>query len=101
MIGSGPRLGWAEDGEDGWRTRVTALREPTGMTVAEFQAWQPEEHPERRWQLFDGEPVCMAPASENHGAIQAEATFLLAAHLREHRPACRVITAPGVVPRVR
>ena len=81
---------------------MTALRKPAiGMTVADFQAWQPEEHPERRWQLFDGEPVCMAPASENHGAIQAEATILLGLHLRERRPGCRVTTAPGVVPRVR
>lgn len=80
---------------------MAALRKPVGMTVADFQVWQPEEHPERRWQLFDGEPVSMAPASENHGAIQAEAAFLLTAHLREHRPGCRVIGAPGVVPRVR
>jgi Uma2 family endonuclease len=80
---------------------MTALRKPVGMTVAEFQAWQPEEHPERRWQLFDGEPVCMAPASENHGAVQSEVVFLLTGHLRDRRPACRVITAPGVVPRVR
>jgi Uma2 family endonuclease len=43
----------------------------------------------------------MAPASENHGAIQSEAAYLLTGHLRERRPACRVITAPGVVPRVR
>ena len=80
---------------------MTALRKPVGMTVADFQAWQPEEHPERRWQLFDGEPVSMAPSSENHGAIQSEAAFLLTGHLREHRPGCRVITAPGVVPRIR
>jgi Uma2 family endonuclease len=80
---------------------MTALRKPAGITVADFRAWQPEEHPERRWQLFDGEPVCMAPASENHGAIQSEAAFLLTGHLREHRPRCRVITAPGVVPRIR
>ena len=80
---------------------MTALRKPVGMTVADFQVWQPGEHPERRWQLFDGAPVCMAPASENHGAIQSEAAYLLTAHLRERRPARRVITAPGVVPRVR
>jgi Uma2 family endonuclease len=71
------------------------------MTVTDFQAWQPEEHPQRRWQLVDGEPVCMAPASENHGRIQAEAVFLLTAHLRERRPGCDVGVAPGVVPRVR
>jgi len=93
------RLGRGRPGTE--RTRMTALRNPVGMTVEDFQAWQPEEHPERRWQLFDGEPVCMAPASENHGRIQAEATFLLSAHLRERRPGCAVVVAPGVVPRVR
>ena len=81
---------------------MTALRKPAaGMTVADFLAWQPDEHPERRRQLFDGEPVCMAPASENHGRIQAETTFLLTAHLRERRPGCDVVVAPGVLPRVR
>jgi Uma2 family endonuclease len=80
---------------------MAASREPVGMTVAEFQAWQPDEHPERRWQLFDGDPVCMAPANENHGRIQAEAAFLLTAHLRERRPGCDVVVAPGVVPRIR
>ncbi len=29
------------------------------MTVAEFQVWEPDEFPGRRWQLIDGEPVCM------------------------------------------
>lgn len=80
---------------------MTALRKPVGMTVAEFQAWQPDEHPERRWQLFDGEPVCMAPATENHGRIQAETVILLGTHLRERQPGCDVVVAPGVVPRIR
>lgn len=80
---------------------MTAPRKPVGMTVADFQAWQPEEDPERRWQLFDGEPVSMAPATESHGRIQAEAAFLLGLHLRERRPGCDVVVAPGVVPRVR
>jgi Uma2 family endonuclease len=71
------------------------------MTVAEFHAWQPPEHPQRRWQLVDGEPVSMAPASDNHGIIQSRASYLLTGHLDAHRPACLVITAPGVVPRVR
>jgi Uma2 family endonuclease len=80
---------------------VNALRTPIGMTVDEFLAWQPPEHADHRWQLIEGEPACMAPASENHGAIQAEAAFLLTAHLRVARPGCRVIVAPGIVPRVR
>lgn len=75
---------------------------PARMTVDEFQEWSaPAGLEDRRWHLVDGEPVCMAPASENHGAIQSEAAFLLIAHLRVHRPGCRVITAPGVIPHAR
>ncbi len=82
---------------------MVALRKPvfTRMTVPEFIAWQPEERSDHRWQLVDGEPVCMAPAGQNHGAIQSETAFLLTSHLRAARPGCRVIIAPGVSPRVR
>jgi Uma2 family endonuclease len=71
------------------------------MTVTEFHAWQPSEHPDRRWQLVDGRPFDTAPASDDHGTIQSRAAYLLTAHLDAHLPACRVVTAPGVVPRVR
>ena len=54
-----------------------------------------------RWELVDGEPVAMAPPGLNHGAIQSMAAFLLTSHLRAHRPACRVITTPGVIPQLR
>ncbi len=67
---------------------MPALRKPETMTVATFQSWQPDHHPDRRWHLVDGFPVCMAPASENHGRIQAEAAFLLTSHLRSSRPGC-------------
>jgi Uma2 family endonuclease len=80
---------------------MTALRKPDDMTVEQFHAWQPDRHPDRRWQLVDGAPACMAPASENHGRIQAEAAFLLTSHLRSSRPGCSVVIAPGVVPRIR
>lgn len=80
----------------------TALRIPYRMTVAEFQDWEPEASlADRRWHLVDGEPVCMAPTSENHGAIQSEAAYLLTQHLRNVGSPCRVIIAPGVIPRVR
>lgn len=50
-----------------------ALRVPHRMTVAEFQDWLPPAGLEdRRWNLVDGEPVCMAPTSVNHGLIQSE-----------------------------
>lgn len=70
------------------------------MTVAEFVAWHPGKD-EGRWQLVDGEPVLMAPASETHGAIQGELARLLGNHLIERGSPCRVIVTPGVVPRVR
>jgi len=80
-----------------------AIQRPANdMSVSEFEVWRPPVGLEDlRWHLIDGEPVCMAPASENHGAIQSEAAYLLTAHLRAHRPGCRVVTAPGVVPKFR
>jgi len=43
----------------------------------------------------------MAPGSENHGALQGEVGRLVGPHLRAHRPGCRLIVTPGVVPRTR
>lgn len=77
---------------------MTALRKPTEMTAMEFQSWEPPVNPELRWQLVEGEPVCMAPPSPDHGRIQAELAYLLTGHLREHRPGCEVLVTPGVVP---
>lgn len=80
---------------------MVALRKPPSrMTVAEFVAWHPGKD-DGRWQLVDGEPVLMAPASETHGAIQGELAALLRNHLLERGSPCRVIVTPGVVPRVR
>ncbi len=61
---------------------IQALRRPL-LTVDEFHAWEPPsglEH--RRWELVDGEPVCMAPPGINHGAIQSQAAMLIGMHLR-------------------
>ena len=52
---------------------------PVRMTVAEFLAWDAGDG--RLWQLVDGEPQAMAPASRTHGAIQAELCRLIANHL--------------------
>ncbi len=78
-----------------------ALRRPL-LTVDEFHDWEPPPGLEdRRWELVDGEPVCMAPPGLNHGAIQSQAAMLFGLHLRAHRPSCRVITTPGVIPHLR
>jgi Uma2 family endonuclease len=76
------------------------LKPPAPMTVDEFLDW-PEDPTGARWQLVDGEPVMMEPASPLHGAIQSNLGFILTAHLRAHRPGCHCITAPGIQPHAR
>lgn len=76
-------------------------RPPTRMTLDEFLSWDPDDGSGWRWQLVDGEPTAMAPAMDAHGAIQNELGRLLANHLIDRGRACRVVTTPGVVPRVR
>jgi Uma2 family endonuclease len=82
---------------------MVALRKlpPAHMSVTDFLVWAAGDRSVRKWQLIDGEPVAMAPASENHGAIQAEAAGLLRNHLLAIGSRCRVITKPGIVPRLR
>jgi len=71
------------------------------MTVAEFREWDSGDVSGRRWQLVNGEPVAMAPAAENHGAIQSELERLIGNHLVDRGSRCRVISEPGIIPRVR
>lgn len=71
------------------------------MTVAEFLSWDPEDGTGALWQLRDGEPEMMAPATDAHGSVQNELCFLVTAHLRASGSRCRVVANPGVVPRVR
>ncbi len=72
------------------------------LTVDEFFDWEP---PPRLmdfiWELGDDEPVCMAPPGLNHAAIQRQAAMLLGLHLRSDRPSCRVLTTPGIIPKIR
>lgn len=82
---------------------MVALREhtPSGMTVDEFLAWVPDDSSVRGWQLIDGEPLALAPARERHGAIHNEIGRLIGNHLAAAPTPCRVLTEPGIVPRVR
>ena len=77
----------------------SVLKPPAGMTVAEFLAWD-APGPDR-WQLVDGEPVAMAPASRTHGTLQGEFGRLIGNHLTAPGNNCTLVTAPGIVPRVR
>lgn len=82
---------------------MAAIRKrlPTRMTLDEFLVWDADDLTGRRWQLVDGEPVLMAPATEVHGAIMSELGRLLGNHLLATGSPCRVITTPGIVPRIR
>jgi Uma2 family endonuclease len=71
------------------------------MTLTEFLSWDPLDPSGRRWQLVDGEPVAMAPGSETHAALQGEIGRLIGNHLIERGGACRLLSQPGIVPRIR
>jgi Uma2 family endonuclease len=71
------------------------------MTVAEFLTWDFDDPSVHSWQLIDGEPVAMAPGSDNHGSLQADLTARLWNHLVVPGSRCRVVTEPGIVPRGR
>jgi Uma2 family endonuclease len=70
------------------------------MTVAEFLEWN-GDNTDRKFELVDGDPHTMAPASGMHGTMQITIGSILRAHLRTHRPGCHVVAEPGIVPRVR
>ena len=75
-------------------------RPPSRMTLNEFLAWEPGSTDGARWQLVDGEPVAMAPASSPHGEIQSELARLIGNHLLRLQSPCRLVSNPGIVPRV-
>jgi Uma2 family endonuclease len=78
---------------------MNALPEiPVRMTVEEFLAWSPPAG--RLWQLVDGEPQAMAPASRTHGAIQIELARLIANFLSDRSSPCTVVGAPGIIPHI-
>jgi Uma2 family endonuclease len=68
------------------------------MTVEEFLDC-PGDGSGKKFELVDGEPRAMAPASVSHGIIQATLARLLGTHLSG--TARYVVVEPGIVPRVR
>ena len=75
------------------------LKIPSTMSLEEFLAW--DAPPGQRWQLVDGVPTAMAPASRTHNTVQGELGRLIGNHLLEQGRPCMVIPTPGVVPRAR
>lgn len=77
----------------------SALSIPPVMTVPEFLAWNAPAG--SSWQLVEGVPTAMAPTSRTHGVIQGELSALLRNHLLAANSPCQLVTAPGIVPRMR
>jgi len=76
---------------------MSALPEiPVYMSVDEFLAWNPGG--EETWQLVDGVPQAMAPASTVHGNLLGRLAQAIGNHLDATDSPCSVIIEPGVVP---
>ena len=80
----------------------TALRKelPHHLTVADFLDW-PGDGEGGRYQLIEGEPRAMAPASATHSRIQANLIIAIGLHLRDANSPCQVLAEPAVVPHLR
>ena len=68
------------------------------MSIDEFLAWDPADG--QAWQLVDGVPQAMAPASRTHGTLQGELGRRIGNHLRESGSRCTLAVTPGVVPHI-
>ena len=73
-----------------------AQRVTTPMTVDEFRTWADRQP--GRWELVDGHPRAMSPASSTHGFIQARAAYLVERHIEASGSPCRSATEPPVIP---
>jgi Uma2 family endonuclease len=62
-------------------------------TLGEFLAF--DDGTDTRYELFDGQIVAMAPASDVHGALVARLAVRIGRNLR---PPCEVVIEAGIVP---
>jgi Uma2 family endonuclease len=77
---------------------IALAKIPLRMSVRDFLEW--ESGDALHYELVDGEPRAMTPASTVHGLLQNELGRLIGNHLREHRPGCEVVANPGVIPQL-
>lgn len=68
-----------------------ASHAPQRMTLAAFLEW--DDGTDRRYQLVDGVPIMMVPATEAHGELAAALAMEIRSRLK--RP-CRVISEAGI-----
>ena len=86
-----------------YATPMVALRQhaPARMNLAEFLARDAGDPSGAPCRLIDGEAVAMAPATETYAALQAEIGRQIANHLIDKGSKFRLLSQPGIVPRIR
>jgi Uma2 family endonuclease len=72
---------------------------PPLMTASEFLDW-PGDGTGTIWELVDGVPRAQDAASDAHGTITSNLNYLVYRHLGATRPGCRVVSNPGIAPRL-
>ena len=72
---------------------------PQPMTFEEFLAW-PGDGTGRIYELVNGRLRAQDAASDAHGTIQSRLATLLTNHIDAMRPGCRVVSNPGIRPRL-
>ena len=78
---------------------AVAHKLPDLMTVDEFLALGPDPSG-RTWELVDGVPRAQEFGSDTHGQITTNLSALIHNHLRANRPQCRLVTNPGIRPKL-
>jgi Uma2 family endonuclease len=64
------------------------------MTIEEFLVW--DDGTETRYELYDGQPVAMAPNRRAHSGMVSELGRRIGNRLRESDPQCRVWMGCGI-----
>lgn len=72
-----------------------AVRRDDRMSVAEYRVWVEAKPDEEHWELLDGVPVLMAPASERHSLICFNLARSLAGLVEPK--GCRALQGLGVL----
>ena len=71
----------------------------TPETVEQFLDWAGDGRA-NYYELVDGVVRALSPASMTHGTIQGSLAVLIGSHLKARGSPCRLVVAPGVIPRV-
>ena len=68
------------------------------MSVEEFLNWDSGDG--LKYELVDGEPRAMAPASGTHGILQGRLATMINNHLDREKSSCSLVVEPAILPRL-